>query len=96
MYSEVTPYRQGALTYLGGFSVKMYAKMKELGPMGGVPGMPPARSGNAVFTMPCVYSFGYTVHSAPAIPISPMIHTFSFVFNTDMAIDHDQRSVIEA
>ena len=33
------------------FSVKMYAKTKELGPIGGrAPGTPPPRSANALYT----------------------------------------------
>ena len=38
------PWGEGGVDPLGCFSVKMYAKMKELGPVGG--GTPP-RSGNA-------------------------------------------------
>ena len=34
------------------------------------------------------------LNSAPAIPISPK--GLSVVFNTDVATDHDQRSVLEA
>ena len=39
----------------GHFLVKMYAKTKELGPIGGrVPGTPPPRSANALIMVQCI------------------------------------------